>query len=76
MSSKENGLELNADVTKYVFMSRDQNTGRSHNIKIDSSSFESEEEFKYLESTLTNENSIQEEIKSRLKSGIVCYHSA
>ena len=25
--------------------------------------------------TLTNENSIQEEIKSRLKSGNACYHS-
>jgi len=33
------------------------------------------EEFKYLVATLTNQNSIQEEIKSRLKSGIRCYHS-
>jgi len=33
------------------------------------------EEFKYLRTTLTNQNSIQEEIKSRLKSGDVCYHS-
>jgi len=32
------------------------------------------EEFKYLGTTLTNQNSIQEEIKSRLKSGNVCYH--
>jgi len=28
-----------------------------------------------LETTLTNENSIQEEIKSRLKSGDACFHS-
>jgi len=33
------------------------------------------EEFKYLETTLTNKNSIQEEIKSRLKPGNACYHS-
>jgi len=33
------------------------------------------EEFKYLGTTLTNQNSIQEEIKSRLKSGNACSHS-
>ena len=33
------------------------------------------EEFKYLGTTLTNENSIQKEIKSRLKLGNACYHS-
>jgi len=32
-------------------------------------------EFKYLGTNLTNQNSIQEEIKSRLKSGNACYHS-
>jgi len=46
-----------------------------HNIKIDNSSFESMEEFKYMGTTLTNKNSIQEEIKSRLKVGNACYHS-
>jgi len=33
------------------------------------------EEFIYLGSTLTNQTSIQEEIKSRLKSEYACYHS-
>jgi hypothetical protein len=56
-------------------MSRDQNAGRNHSIKIDNSSFERVEEFKYLGSTLTNQNSIQEEVKSRLKSGNACYYS-
>ena len=32
-------------------------------------------EFKYLGTTLTNKNSIQEEIKSRLKLGNACYYS-
>ena len=31
------------------------------------------EQFKYLGTTLTNQNSIQEEIKSRLKTGNACY---
>ena len=56
-------------------MSRDQNAGRSHNIKIDNSSFEWVGELRYLVKSLTNQNSIQEEIKSRLKSGNACYHS-
>jgi hypothetical protein len=33
------------------------------------------EEFKYLGTTLTDQNSIQEEVKSRLKSGNACYYS-
>ena len=56
-------------------MSRDQNAGRSHNMKTDNRSFEMDEQFKYLGTTLTNQNSIQEEIKSRRKSGNAFYHS-
>ena len=43
--------------------------------KIDNSSFERVEEFKHLGTNLTDQNSIREEIKSRLKSGNACYHS-
>jgi hypothetical protein len=49
--------------------------GRNHSIKIDDSSFERVEEFKYLGTTLTYQNSIQEEVKSRLKLGNACYYS-
>jgi len=56
-------------------MSRDHNAGQSHDIKTDNSSFESLEEFKYFGTALTILNSIQEEIKSRLKSGNACYLS-
>ena len=60
----EFGLDVNADKTKYVVMSRDQNAGWSHSIKTDNNSFERVEEFKYLGTKLTHQNSIQEEIKS------------
>ena len=58
-----------------MVVSGDQNAGRSHSIMIDSGSFEWVEQFRYLGTTLTNKNSIQAEIKSRLKSGNACYHS-
>jgi hypothetical protein len=67
VTSKETGLEVNADKTEYTFMSRDQNAGRIHNMKADNSSFDWMGEFVYLETTLINQNSIQEEIKIRLK---------
>ena len=57
-----------------MVMSRDHNAGQRHNMQIDNTAFESAEKFKYLKTTLTNQNSIQEEIKSRLKSGNACYH--
>jgi len=75
VATKETGLEVHADKTNYMVMSRDRNSGRGHSVKIDNSSIESVEEFKYLGTTLTDQNSIQEEIKSRLKLGNACYHS-
>jgi hypothetical protein len=75
VTAKEIGLEVNADKTKYMIMSRDQNAGRDDSVKIYNSPFERVDEFKYLETTLTNQNSMQEEIKSRLKPGNACYQS-
>jgi len=40
VASKEIGLEVNADKTNYMVMSRDQIARRSHNIKVDNSSFD------------------------------------
>ena len=54
MATKVIGLEVNADKTKYMFMSKDQNIGRSHNMKID----KMVEEFRLLGITLTNQNGI------------------
>jgi hypothetical protein len=61
---KEFGVELNADITQYMVMSRDQNTGQSHSIKTENSSLEMAEDFKYMGTALTNKNYIQKEIKS------------
>jgi hypothetical protein len=73
VATKEIGV--NADKTNYMVMSRDWNAGWGHSVKIDKSSIKMVEEFKYLGLTLSDQNSIQEEIKTRLKLGNACYHS-
>jgi len=73
VDSKENVLKVNADKSKYMVMSRDQNAGRCHSIATDNSSFERVEDFKYLGKTLKYQCSIQEKMNSILKSGNACY---
>jgi len=61
-----------------MVLSRDQNAVQNHNIKTDNKSFERVERFKHLGTTpppQKNQNSIQKEIKGRLKSGNACYYS-
>jgi hypothetical protein len=57
-----------------MVMSQDRNAGRSYSIKTDNSSFERVEEFKFLGTTLTNQNSIQEDNHSTLQSGNASCH--
>ena len=71
VDSTKIGLEVKADKTKYIVMSQDQNAGRRYSMKIYIISFENVEEFEYLGTTLTNQSSIREEIKKRMKSGNV-----
>jgi len=47
-----------------MVMTRDQNAGRNHNIKIDNGFFERVEEFVYLGTTLTNQNSIRKKLRA------------
>jgi hypothetical protein len=75
VANKDIGLEVDVDKTTYMVMFRDQNARRSQSMKTDNNSFARMEEFKYLGTALTNQNSIQEEIKTRVKSGNACYHS-
>jgi hypothetical protein len=69
------GLEINAEETKYMLMSSHQNAGQNRDIKVANRSFENVSQFIYLETTVTNQNLIQEEFKRRLNSGNACYHS-
>jgi hypothetical protein len=57
-----------------MLVSRCQKAGQRQSIKIGNRSFESVAKFKYLGITLTHQNCIHEEIKSRLISENACYH--
>jgi hypothetical protein len=73
--SRDVGLEINAEKTKYMIMSRHPNSGQNQTIRIANESFEMVTKFKYLGTTLTNQNDIHDEIESRLNSGNACYYS-
>jgi hypothetical protein len=74
-ASKDVALEINVEKTKYMLISRQQNIGQNGDIKIADRSFENVSQFKYLGTTVTDQNLIQEKIKRRLNSGNACYHS-
>jgi hypothetical protein len=74
-ASRDTDLEINAEKTKYMIMSRYPNSGQNQNIRIANESFENVTKFKYLGMTLTNQNDIHDEIKFRLYSGNACYYS-
>jgi hypothetical protein len=67
-------LEVNSEKTQYILMSR-KKAGQKHSIKIVNRSVEGVAKLKYLGTTLTDQYCMQEEIKSRLKSGNASYHS-
>jgi ribosomal protein S2 len=65
-TSKEVGLEVNTEKTKYMLLSHHENAGQSYDIKIANRCFENLAKFRYLGTTVTNQNLIHEEIKRRL----------
>jgi hypothetical protein len=75
-ASKEVGLEINVEKTKHMLLYRHLNAGQNQDIKIANRSFENMPQFKYLGTTVTSQNLIQEEVKRRLNSGSACYHSS
>jgi hypothetical protein len=60
------GLEINAEKTKHFIMSRHQNSEENQNIRTVNELFENVTKFKYLWTTLTNQNDIHDEMKSGL----------
>jgi len=67
-ASKKIGLYVNAERTKSMVMSRDQHAEQNYSLKIGNKSFQRVKHFKYLKKKiLTNQYSIHEGIKSRLK---------
>jgi hypothetical protein len=58
-----------------MLLSRHQNAGQNHDIKIGNRCFENVAQFRYLGTTITNENLIQEEIKKSSNSGSACYRA-
>jgi hypothetical protein len=67
--------KINAEKTKCIIMSCHPNSGQKQNIRITKESFQNVAKFKYLGTTLTNQNDIHDDIKSRLNSGNACYNS-
>jgi hypothetical protein len=70
--SKEVVLDVNQEKSEYMLMTRSQQTGQKHSIKIANRSFADVARFKYLGTTLTDQSYMHEEIKSRLNSGNAC----
>jgi hypothetical protein len=66
---------VNPEKTKYMLMSCSQKIGQKHSTKIVHRSFEDVAKFRYLDTTLTDQNCMHEEINSRLNLGNACYHS-
>jgi len=64
MSTKEIGLVINTEKTKYKFMSRKQNIGQSHNRKISNKSIERVAKLIYLGTTPTNQNCMEKNIRA------------
>jgi hypothetical protein len=74
-ASKEVGLEVNTEKTKYLLLPHHQNAWKYHAIKLANGSFENVSQFIYLGTAVTSPNLIQEEIKRRSNSGSSCYDS-
>ena len=74
-ASKNIGLEVNSEKTKYMITFRLQIVIQNQNIVIENLSFQNVEKFRYLGVTVTNTNDICEKIKRRINMGNACYYS-
>jgi hypothetical protein len=74
-TSKDVGVEVNAEKDEYILLSRHQNAGQNYNIKIANLFVQNVAQPKYLGKTAIKQNLIHEGIKRRLNSCNACYHS-
>ena len=72
---KDIGLAVNTGKTKYMETGRHRGMVANEHIRIGSNSYEKVKSSKYVGSLVKNQNSIQEEIKCRVKAGNSCYYS-
>jgi hypothetical protein len=68
-ANRDIGPEINAEKTKYMIVSCHPNSGKNWNVRIANESFEKVAKFKYFGATLTDQNDVNDEIKSRLNLG-------
>jgi hypothetical protein len=73
--NKEVGLKVNAEKSKYILLTRYQHAGRNNDITTGNTCLENVTQFKYLGTTVTNQNSVQKKIKKRIISVSARYHS-
>jgi hypothetical protein len=62
-ASKEVGLEVNPKKTECMLMLHSQKTGQKHSIKIVNRSFEDVAKFRYLGTTVTDQNCITKRLR-------------
>jgi hypothetical protein len=68
-ANKEVGLEVNTEKTKYMLLSRHQNAGQNHDINMADIGLENVAQFRYLGTTITNHDLIQEQVKEDTEFG-------
>ena len=74
-NTRELGLEVNVNKTKYMVTRRNASCNANGQLMTNEGNFEEVAEFKYLGALITNRNEIQKEIKHRLNSGNACYYA-
>ncbi|PSN38555.1 hypothetical protein C0J52_14819 [Blattella germanica] len=74
-NTRELGLEVNVNKTKYMVTRRNASCNGNGQLMTNEGNFEEVAEFKYLGALITNRNEIQKEIKHRLNSGNACYYA-
>jgi hypothetical protein len=74
-ASRDVGLEINAEKTKYMIMFHHLNSGQNQKMRRANELLKNMAKFKYLGMTLTNKNDIHDELMSRLNLGNACYYS-